>query len=320
MHDTNDINKMDYKQLRKEVQLLRDELAIMQRKYEDILYNLDDDNFSSKLIREKDNMKTSIEVTAGEIKTRVSNKEFESAKITLANQITSEVKKLDGTLSSRITQNENSITSEVQNRANADAQLSTRITQTAQAIQSKVSTQDLADALQSYSTITQTATDINLAVSGCVEDAIGRVIEYYTGIGITEGEIKMITSDGNYAIFTDEGIVIFNNNQKEGWSLEPDSTGGTLNYYYNNTKIGSLGTGKTGTNYTTSDMVLKAEQNTFARFIVDLAKSGYREVKFVGLNNLYGYENIPCIYANEKLLATQSWVLENAGGGTAKFA
>ena len=50
----NNVNQMDIKKLRNEVQLLRDELAIMQRKYEDILYNLDDDNFSSQLKKEKD--------------------------------------------------------------------------------------------------------------------------------------------------------------------------------------------------------------------------------------------------------------------------
>lgn len=69
---SNDIAKMNDKQLRNEVQLLRDELAIMKRKYEDILYNLDDDNFSSKLLREKDNMKTEIEINAEGIKSKVS--------------------------------------------------------------------------------------------------------------------------------------------------------------------------------------------------------------------------------------------------------
>lgn len=36
-----DINQMDFKELRKEVQSLRDELAIMQRKYEDIFNNIE---------------------------------------------------------------------------------------------------------------------------------------------------------------------------------------------------------------------------------------------------------------------------------------
>lgn len=66
------IGKMDFKQLRNYVQLLRDELAVMQRKYEDILYNLDYDNFSSHIVKEKDNMKAEIKVTAEEISSAVS--------------------------------------------------------------------------------------------------------------------------------------------------------------------------------------------------------------------------------------------------------
>lgn len=72
-----DINKMDFKQLRNEVQLLRDELAVFKRKYEDIIYNLDDDNFSSTLLKEKDGMKTDIKVTAEGIKTKVSKEDMD---------------------------------------------------------------------------------------------------------------------------------------------------------------------------------------------------------------------------------------------------
>lgn len=71
------IEKMDVKQLRNAVQLLYDEVAIMKRKYEDILYNLDDDNFSSQFIKEKGDMKTAIEVNAEGIKTKVSNEELQ---------------------------------------------------------------------------------------------------------------------------------------------------------------------------------------------------------------------------------------------------
>lgn len=63
-----DIEKMNFKQLRNEVRLLRDELAKMKRSYEDILYNLDDDNLGYQLKKEKDGMKTSIEQTEEEIK------------------------------------------------------------------------------------------------------------------------------------------------------------------------------------------------------------------------------------------------------------
>lgn len=86
MSDAN-INNMDIKQLRNEVQLLRDELAIMERKYEDILYNLDDNNFSSRLVQEKDNMKTQISITAEGIETKVSKDEFNSQ----INQINEEI-------------------------------------------------------------------------------------------------------------------------------------------------------------------------------------------------------------------------------------
>ena len=66
-----DISQMDFKELRNEVQLLRDELAIMQRKYEDILYNLDEENFSGSIIKEKNGMKTQILINEEGISTLV---------------------------------------------------------------------------------------------------------------------------------------------------------------------------------------------------------------------------------------------------------
>lgn len=75
---SDNINSMNFKQLRTEVQMLRDELAIMKRKYEDIIYNLDTDNFSSRFVKEQGDMKTAIKVTAEGIETKVSKEEFES--------------------------------------------------------------------------------------------------------------------------------------------------------------------------------------------------------------------------------------------------
>jgi hypothetical protein len=68
-----DTNKMNDKELRNEVQLLRDELAIFKRKYEDLLYNLDYDNFSSHIIKEKDGMKTQIDINEKGISTLVTD-------------------------------------------------------------------------------------------------------------------------------------------------------------------------------------------------------------------------------------------------------
>lgn len=55
-----EVEEMDFKQLRKEVRRLKDELAVMKRSYEDILYNLDTDNFSSRIVKQGENMETAI--------------------------------------------------------------------------------------------------------------------------------------------------------------------------------------------------------------------------------------------------------------------
>ncbi len=57
-----DINHMDFKELRNEVQLLRDELAIMRREYEDLFHNLDTENFSSELTKKINSVVTSDDV------------------------------------------------------------------------------------------------------------------------------------------------------------------------------------------------------------------------------------------------------------------
>lgn len=108
---SDDISKMNYKQLRNEVQLLRDELAIMQRKFEDILYNLDDENFSVRFVKEKNNMKTSIEQTEESITLQAEKidenaESIGSLKVT-TDEIKSSVESVEkdvGTLSSTITQ------------------------------------------------------------------------------------------------------------------------------------------------------------------------------------------------------------------------
>ena len=88
-----EIKDMDFKELRNEVQMLRDALAIMQRKYEDILYNLDDENFSGSLIKEKNGMKAQIEINENEIKAKVSTEELNSTITQTAYNIEMEVSK-----------------------------------------------------------------------------------------------------------------------------------------------------------------------------------------------------------------------------------
>lgn len=106
--------QVEVKKLTNEVQLLRDELAIMKRKYEDIIYNLDTENFSSRFAKEQGNMKASIEFTAEKIKTAVTDEEFQSAMEQTANQISIEVSSLDNKLSSQISTTANGISTRVE--------------------------------------------------------------------------------------------------------------------------------------------------------------------------------------------------------------
>lgn len=71
------IEKMNFKELRSEVQYLRDELAIFKRKYEDAIYNLNGDNFGKSFTVEQNGMKAQIKITADAIKTKVSDTDLQ---------------------------------------------------------------------------------------------------------------------------------------------------------------------------------------------------------------------------------------------------
>ena len=106
------IEKMDFKELRREVMLLRDELAILSRKYEDAIYNLDDDNFSARMRKEKKDMSTQILQTAEQIQLQAEkideNDTYYLSQFTVtAGKIESAVKAVDslnGTFNTQITQ------------------------------------------------------------------------------------------------------------------------------------------------------------------------------------------------------------------------
>ena len=85
------IEKMTFEELRREVQILSDSLAKMKRFYEDVFYNLDESNFSSSIIKEKDGMKAQIKISAEEISTKVSSAEMSSAISQSAGEIRTEV-------------------------------------------------------------------------------------------------------------------------------------------------------------------------------------------------------------------------------------
>ena len=181
------IDKMSFKELRKEVQLLRDELAVFKRKYEDAIYNLDSENFGKSFTVAQNNMKTQIQITADAIKTTVSQdklvdtlKKYSTTEQT-AEAITSTVTAqyvdnlelknyvTNTTLTSKIEQTSDQILSTVSETTVSKVDLNTTldrystIDQTAKKIESTVEAFD--EKLTSYSTITQTAEAINSKVN-----------------------------------------------------------------------------------------------------------------------------------------------------------
>ena len=86
-----DISRMTDKQLRNEVQMLRDELAVFKRRFEDMIYNLDSDNFGKSFTVEQNRMKSQVRITADAIKTMVSNEDMMSAITQKADSIKLEV-------------------------------------------------------------------------------------------------------------------------------------------------------------------------------------------------------------------------------------
>lgn len=249
---SNDINKMDFRQLRNEVQLLRDELAIMRRKYEDIIYNLDTDNFSSRFVKEQGDMRTAIKVTAEGIETKVSNEEFESTKTQLVNKIESEVKNL----------------------SNADAALSSRITQTADEI---------------YATVAENYDDLDSQISSVSVKA--------NGISTRVG--KMEKGDfGDYTLFqqTNDTFLFDGNYMRISSAIQLTDNDGnhTFSIFHNEGEPYSAGVRATymcgvSTNLAPMDPLI------------------------IG-SSLQG------VYLNDatsaNLIATQGWVLENAGSGS----
>jgi hypothetical protein len=200
MSDYN-INKMDFKQLRNEVQLLRDELAIMQRKYEDILYNLDDDNFSGQFLKEKANMKTSIEQTEESI-TLQAEKVNDNSENIASLQITAE-----------------GIRSEV-NEINGNLENYTTIEQTAEAIRSQAyASADLSSAIE----ISDISKATDQTKTYYIKDGNGdKTYYYYSNIS---GEWEEIVGGGIDTVFeqTAEGFKLKGNVKIDGSCILTDS-------------------------------------------------------------------------------------------------
>lgn len=183
------IEKMNFKELRKEVQLLRDELAIFKRKYEDAIYNLDSDNFGKSFTAQQNNMKAQIKISADAIKTMVSDTDLQTE---LENYSTIEqtAKKIESTVAevnastdaklkdySTISQTADAITGTVTKEYVSDliedtyvtnAVLSSEISQSAEGIYLSVSKEyeTKSDAAGAYGNLSESISDISLKADG----------------------------------------------------------------------------------------------------------------------------------------------------------
>lgn len=294
MSDAN-ISTMDLKQLRKEVQLLRDELAITKRNYEDILYNLDDANFSERFVKEKDNMKTAITITAEGIETKVSKDEFESQMMQTASLIATKV-------------------------SNTELGKYSTTAQTENLIQSAVNA--LGDEYVTNSAFEQRANSIKMSVNAMYSNPVE--VDGFNQFNADENKVYYDTSENTYWYFDGEEWCE-SNNANFGTVFEQTSTGFALKG--NVTIDGSLVTNISKVN---NALYLGDEETSGSKMITfnNMAKItsvadgmgsyGSLKVSAVSLHlsdAVYIGDNI----VDDNKLATQSWVKANAGsgGGTA---
>lgn len=322
---SDNINTMNFKQLKNEVQSLRDELAIMKRKYEDIIYNLDTDNFSQRIVKQGKDMYTKIEQTAEEISLQA-EKVGENTKNLSELQITAEEIQMavfeeneDGTKTSKITQTADAIRSEIKSATETlDGKFKNYSTteQTEIKISAKVEeyvTNTLDD--KDYVTnaelqitadgIRSTVTSNYNSLSGDIDD----VRSYASNINQTANSISTRVEkveDGEfngYTLFTQTADTFKFNGKymlmNSAIQLTDDSGNHTFSIFHNEgngVSAGRRGVYMCGTslNLATPDPLMIGASN----------------------QSVYLYDAV-----ESNLIATQGWVRENAGsGGTGGYA
>ena len=270
---------------------------------------------------------SSIALTSGQIQSKVSKTDLEK-ELSDYSTITQTASDITAAVSAERTYITNLLDTDYYTQAEVDSKISVSADGVLIEVSGVYQTIDAADDDYSYlngrinttnsnvsslrSSIEVNADEISAIVSGDYTDTM--LEGYLTGIVISPNSIKMV-DNSVYSIYNSEGLRFYDSaDQVEGWAIEPSASyGGVLNYYINDGNCYRFGTGESGTGYAYTDMSIKAMNSQRGRFVVDVTNSSNREVKFVGLS--YSSANAPYIYANEKLLATQEWVLANAGSG-----
>lgn len=236
------IEKMNFKELRTEVQLLRDELAIFKRKYEDAIYNLDNDNFGTSFTVTQNNMKAQLKIAADAIKSAVTEENLalelknystiEQTAETITSTVTAEyVKTLigdsyvtDAVMKSQIQQSSEqimlSVSAEYETKSDLEEKLKdyATLTVTRDGISAYVQRQaDLANAV----TITDLSQAVDVGTTYKIQEfnSSGTVIsESYYYYNSLSNAWEKISGDTVYTMFTqtDEGFVLKGNTIIDG--------------------------------------------------------------------------------------------------------
>ena len=312
---SDNINQINVKQLLNEVQLLRDELAIMKRKYEDIIYNLDTDNFSSRFVREQGNMRTAIEVTAEGIKTKVSKDDFESEKTQTAEKIESVVKDMtdaDKNLQSTITQEAGKIRAEVKATTDDIKKNYSTIEQTENKISAVV--KEVGENYVKNSTFEQRSNEIYAEVSESYNDLSDSISTVRQTANSVSSKVAKVNS-GKFTTGEKD------KNGNEIYYTLFEQTADTFTFWGNYMKIQSA-----------IKLLDNSGNHVFSIFHNEGngVSAGERGTYICGVgvhvsDPLFIGESGQNVYLNgskstDNLIATHGWVRENGGGGTAKFA
>lgn len=301
MSDDN-INNMTFKQLKNEVQLLRDELAVFKRKYEDAIYNLDSDNFGKSFTLSQNNMKSQIQISAEAIKTKVSNTDLD----TRLESYSTKEQTADSILQ---TVTKSYMTNMLDGEYVTNAVLSSEIKQTADKISAVVNAV-YSNPVQVYAFSTSTA-DID-------------TVYYETSSGLYwcyDGKKWIEAQNGNFGSVFEQTVTGFA--LKGNVSISGDLiTTGTISADRISTEIGQvannlyLGDSQSGEEkelvFGDSARIMGVQDGLG---VLSGIKTSSSSIRFADLAVDNGNLS-PRIYANNMLLATQDWVKANSGSGT----
>lgn len=215
------IEKMNFDELRAEVQRMSNEMAQMKRTYEDMLYNLDASNFSGQYVKESEGYKSMVKQTAKAITTMVSNEEL--GKYSTIEQtaekieaVVSSTKEITDELGEKIEENKSTIeqtatdiraeVSKVQNEVETNK---ASIEANAEAIKLKVEQKDINDAVADFSSVTQTAEAIQsmvlkrfdmknaIKVTGEIPDDANESMVYCVQVPLVVNDEAVTDEEGN---------------------------------------------------------------------------------------------------------------------------